>query len=178
MGNEISSDERGKRYEELYKALRIIENDIKTELLNKDLSNKKYMPFALVNKGLCKKYKFLGKDVFDINEAKNKIFDYKDLVKKTVDKNFQIIDKKFNFGFPSNFIFINQDFLYVINSYIDSKYAVHLQTIFKTIIGGSCLIMKDANDKDDKEPYRYIILYQEIKENFGNEIDFFLYIKI
>ena len=33
--------------------------------------------------------------------------------------------------------------------------------------------MKDEKDKNDENPYRYIILYSELKENKGNEIDFF-----
>ena len=37
--------------------------------------------------------------------------------------------------------------------------------------------MKNPNDEEDIKPYRYIILYSEIKENKGNEIDFFFYIK-
>ena len=37
--------------------------------------------------------------------------------------------------------------------------------------------MKDEQDKDDENYYRYIILYSEIKENKGNEIDFFFYFK-
>ena len=37
--------------------------------------------------------------------------------------------------------------------------------------------MKDPRDEKDENPFRYIILYNEIKENKGNEIDFFLFIK-
>ena len=37
--------------------------------------------------------------------------------------------------------------------------------------------MKNPNDEEDINPHRYIILYSEIKENKGNEIDFFFYIK-
>ena len=37
--------------------------------------------------------------------------------------------------------------------------------------------MKDPKEKDDDEPFRYIILYSELKENKGNAIDFFFYFK-
>ena len=37
--------------------------------------------------------------------------------------------------------------------------------------------MKDEKDKNDENPYRYIILYSELKENKGNEIDFFFCFK-
>ena len=40
------------------------------------------MLFGLVNKGLLKKYKFLSKEVFDGNEARNKIFDFKNNIIK------------------------------------------------------------------------------------------------
>ena len=61
----------------------------------------------------------------------------------------------------------------VIRDYVSDKYKWHLRTNFDTIIGGGCLIMKNPNDTEDKNPFRYIILYKEIKENKGNEIDFF-----
>ena len=37
--------------------------------------------------------------------------------------------------------------------------------------------MKDAKDLKDENPNRYIILYNEIQDNMGNEIDFFINIK-
>ena len=76
MGNEISSDERETRYREFHNALHIIDKDIMKDLMNSDISKKKIMLFGLVNKSLFKKYKFLSKEVFDGNEARNKIFDY------------------------------------------------------------------------------------------------------
>ena len=107
-------------------------------------------------------------------ESKNLIID---LIMKIEDKNFRNINKKFNFSFPSNFMFINQDFLDVINDYIDKEYSKHLRTIFNTVVGGDCLIMKNPNYKNDDYPFRYIVLYSEINENKGNEINFFLFIK-
>ena len=177
MGNDCSPDEREFRYSAFHQSIYAIENDIKKELYNQDLSNKKYMPFGLINQGLCKKYDFLLNENFDKNEAKNNILDYNDLAKKNEGKDFSKIHPQFEFSFPSNFIFINKDFMDIIRDYVPEKYKKDLKTNFDTIIGGGCLIMKNPNDEKDEKPFRYIILYNELKENIGNEINFFLYIK-
>ena len=178
MGNDCTSYDREFRYETFHESIYAIEKDIKNELYNQDLSKKKYMPFGLINKGLCTKYKFLLNEKFDKNEARNKILNYNDLIKKNEDKDFSYIFKDIgDFNFPCQFIFINKDFMDIIRDYVPKNYKKHLKTNFDTIIGGGCLIMKDPDDKRDEEPLRYIILYNEIKENSGNEIDFILYIK-
>ena len=176
MGNDCSDDEREFRYLTFHQAIYAIDNDIKKELNNTDIS-KKNLLFGLVNQGLIKKYKFLSNENFDKNEAKKTKFDYKDLIIEKTDKDFSYIHKDFIFYFPSNFIFIYEDFMTVIRDYVDKKYKRHLSTVFKVIIGGECLIMKDAKDKYDDKPFRYIILYSELKENKGNDIDFFFYFK-
>ena len=177
MGSNCSADEREFRYLTFHQAIYAIDNDIKKEISNTDISNKKYLLFGLVNQGLFKKYKFLSNENFDKNEARKTKFDYKDLIQKIVGKDFRYINKKFDFSFPTNFIFIYEDFMSVIRDYVDKEYKRHLSTVFKVIIGGNCLIMKDSHDKNDEIPYRYIILYLELKENKGNEIDFFLYFR-
>ena len=173
MGNECTQDEREFRYLTFHKAIYDIEKDIKKELYNTNMKNKKYSPFGLVNQGICEKYKFLLKETFDKNEARKAIFNYKDLIKKNVDKKYNINNKKFSFSFPSNFLFINKDISEVIAAYIDEKYVNNLSIFFNTIVGGGCLIMKDAKDLKDENPFRYIILYNEIQDNTGNEFDFF-----
>ena len=177
MGNECSDEEREFRYSIFHQAIYLIENDINNELFSQDLSKKKYSPFGLVNKELVLKYPFLLNETFDKNEARKKIFNYKDLVEKIIDKEFTIGNKPHSFGFPSDFIFVNQDFFYVINNFIPNYYRKYLTTVYQTIIGGQCLIMKDVRDYNDEFAERYIILYHEIKEKVGNEIDFFLFIK-
>ena len=177
MGNECSEEEREFRYSIFHQAIYLIEKDINNELFSQDLSKKKYSPFGLVNKELVLKYPFLLNETFDKNEARKKIFNYKDLVEKIIDKEFTIGNKPHSFGFPSDFIFVNQDFFDVINNFIPNYYRKYLTTVYQTIIGGQCLIMKDAKDYNDDFAERYIILYHEIKENVGNEIDFFLFIK-
>ena len=163
MGSNCSADEREFRYLTFHQAIYTIDNDIKKELNNTDITNKKYLLFGLVNQGLFKKYKFLSNENFDKNEARKTKFDYKDLIKKNVDKKFRNIHKDFIFSFPSNFIFIYEDFMSVIRDYVDKEYKRHLSTVFKVIIGGNCLIMKDAKDEKDEYPFRYIILYSELK---------------
>jgi len=177
MGSECSSDEREFRYSLFHQSLFAIDKDIKKDLDNQNITKKKFLPFGLINHSLCEKYKFLLNEKFDKNEARNNIFEYKDLFKKNIEKNFEYINKKFCFAFPSNFIFVNKDFLDVIYDYINDKYKNRLTIVFDTIIGGDCLIMKNPNDKKNENPFRYIILYFDLKENKGNEIDFFYYIK-
>ena len=176
MGSECTLDEREFRYRTFHQAIYDIEKEIKKELNSNNMKNKKYSPFALVNQGICNKYKFLLKDK-DQKEARVTIFNYNDLIKKNVRKKYNINNQKFGFDFPSNFLFINKLMLEVIDAYIDEKYSKHLSTIFNTIIGGGCLIMKDAKDLKDDFSERYIILYNQIQDNMGNEIDFFIDIK-
>ena len=102
MGSECSADERETRYMSFHQAIYAIENDIKKEIDNSDLTNKKYMPFGLVNQRLCKKYKFLLNPNFDKDEARNTQFDYKYLVKKLEDRDFRYINKNFKFSFLPN----------------------------------------------------------------------------
>ena len=151
MGSECPKAEREFRYRTFHEAIYAIEKDIKKELENSNIYTKKYLPFGLVNQGLCKKYEFLLKETFDKDEAMNKIFEYKDLIKKNEDKDFTYINKKFNFSFPSQFIFINKDFMEVIFDYVKEKYKNHLRTVFDTIIGMDCLIMKNPYDKEDNK---------------------------
>ena len=174
MGNECNDDEREFRYKTFHQAIFAIEKDIENELCNFDLSKKKYLPFGLVNKRICQEYKFLSNENFDRNEARKKEFNYKHFIKKIEDRDFRYLNKNFIFKFPSNFMFVNKDFLDVISSYIPTCYQNKLSTIYNIIIGGECLIIKEAKDYEDKNPYRYIILYNEIKDDMGNEIDFFL----
>ena len=177
LGNECIDVKREIRYKELHHALHVIDKKIKNELFNSDLSNEKFLTLGFINKGLCQEYKFLRNEIFDENEAKNNIFNYNDLVKKYEKKNFKFTNPNFDFTFPSNFIFLNKDFLDVIQDFVDKNYKSQLQTFYKALIGGGCLILGNPNDIKDESPFRYIVLYHEINENQGNEIDFILYIK-
>ena len=177
MGNCSNEDDRQMKYKELYNGIYSIEKDILDELEGKDFQKKTYKTFGLINKGLCEKYPYLLKDYFDYNETLNYKFNNKDFLNNNIKKKFIIINSSFSFTFPSNFIFIFQDFMDVIHNYVSEKDIKNrLISKFDTKIGGGCLIMKNPNDFDSKNPFRYIILYRKIKEKEGNEIDFFLYI--
>ena len=176
MGSECPKEEREIRYRTFYDSIYVIENEIKSEMNNHDITKKKYSPFGLINQGLCKKYPFLLDEKFNSNAAKNKIFNYNDLIEETDKKDFSYIYHEFTFDFPSNFIFIHLDFMKIIREYV-GKYKKYLKTNYDTIIGGGCLIMKNPGSKKDINPFRYIIIYHEIKEKIGNKIDFFLFIK-
>ena len=179
MGNDIKCEQDKEcRYKELYSGIYATENDILDELKNPDYQNKKYITYGLINQGLCRKYPYLLKDKFDYNLTKNYNFKYKDILHSNVDSNFNCGGKKFGFYFPANFIFINNDFMNVIHDMVNEPQVKNkLVSNFDTIIGGGCLIMKNPDYSQSLNPYRYIVLYREIKENIGNEIDFFLYIK-
>ena len=176
MGNEIPENERNIRFELFHESIYAIEKDIKSELWNKNIKDKKYSKFGLINQGIFKKYPFLLKEKFDKCDVKNINFKYKDLVKKLEKRDFSYFNKKFEFTFPSDFFFIRSDFMELIRENIE-KGIKKLDTYYDIIIGGGCIIMKDAQKREDTEPFRYIVLYQDIKNNIGNNIDFFLHIK-
>ena len=66
MGSECTPDEREFRYLTFYQAIHDIEKDIKKELKNPDMKDKKYSPIALVSQAICYKHKFLLKNEFSI----------------------------------------------------------------------------------------------------------------
>jgi len=177
MGKECSKDERVFRYSTFHDAIHSIDNDIKKELNNTNLSSKKYCRYNLINKNLLEKYPFLKNKKFDSDAAKNIVFHYKDLINKSEERNFYKIDKRFGFNFPENFIFINQDFMDVIFEYIDDEYKKFFKNKFEFIIGGECLIKRNIINENSNF-FRYITLYNELEEEEGNYTDFFLFINI
>ena len=159
MGNNTPKDERQYKYQALHNAIYEIEKDILKDLDDKNYLGKKYNSYGLINKDICKKYPYLLKDKFDFNLTLNYNFNYNDLPHSNQDKNYKINNENFGFHFPSNFIFINEDFMYVLRDNVnDPKIKNKLVSKFDTIIGGGCLIMKKPNDIQSKNPHRYIIL--------------------
>ena len=109
----------------------------------------------MINQNLCKKYKFLLNPIFNKEEAKNYIFNNKDLIKHDEYKEFDYFVEVEGFSFPTNFIFVYKDFMYVIKNYVkEIEYREYLSTFFDSIIGGGCLIMKNPQGKSNN--YRYI----------------------
>jgi len=178
MGSECSPDEREFRYRALYEAIHTIDNDIKEELKNTNIQSKKYSTYGLLNKDLCRNYSFLMNNIFDSKEARNKVFNYKDLIKKNEERNYNYIHDKFEFNFPTDFIFISKDFLDVMNDYVNKEIKPYLKTNFEFIIGGGCLLKKNINksSSDFLSSFTYITLYNELNEKQGNYTDFFLFI--
>ena len=175
MGNDCSNEERKIRYMAFQEALITIDKEIKKELSNPYTNAKKYNSYGLINKEICTKYPFLLNEKFDTTLSNYPIFNYKDLIKEMEDKDFTYIDKKFGFRFPTDFIFVNKDFMDVICSYLDERIRNKLKTPCEYIIGGGCLIKKNSGDQI-RESFRYITLYNELKEAEGNCIDFFIFI--
>ena len=175
MGYDCSNEERKIRYMAFQEALITIDKEIKKELNNPYSNTKKYNSYGLINKKICTKYPFLLNEKFDTTLSNYPIFNYKDLIKENEDKDFTYIDKKFGFRFPKDFIFVNKDFLDVICSYLDEETKFRIKSTFEFIIGGGCLIKKNSSDKRN-ENYRYITLYNELKDEEGNYTDFFIFI--
>ena len=179
MGTAGTLESNELKFREFHKAIYSIEKDIKKELNNNNVSSKKYMPYCLISHYILEKFPFLLNEYFDSNCLKGINFDNKYLIKKIEEKDFRYINERFAFSFPSNFIFINEDFMIVIRNYVsEEKYRKRLYTVFDIIIGGDCMILTNSkqNHSSRSNNYRYITLYNELKENKGNEIDFFLYI--
>ena len=76
MGKECSKDERIFRYTTFHDAIHSIDDDIKKELSNTNLSSKKYCRYNIINKNILKKYPFLKNKKFDEETAKNIVFQY------------------------------------------------------------------------------------------------------
>ncbi len=180
MGNEISLEEKQIRCAAFHDSIYAIEKEIKNELKNNDITKKEYSSYFLIDQNICKKYPFLLNYPIDLKLSKNQIFDFNDLNEKMETIDCSHIEKNFMFEFPSNFIFINKDFMKIIlKSYSGIK---DIKNDYETIIGGDCLIIKSNGghfhiNVFDNLPLRFIVLYNEIKYNIGNDVNFLLYIK-
>ena len=175
MGNEISIEEKQIRCAAFQDSIYAIEKKIKNELKNNDITKKEYASYFLINQNICKKYPFLLNYPIDLKKTKNQIFDFNDLNEKMETIDCSYLEKNYIFEFPSNFIFISKDFMKIIN-------IKEIKTDYEMIIGGDCLIIKGNGGQFhinlfDHLPLRFIVLYNEIKDNIGNEVNFLLYIK-
>ena len=175
MGNEISMEEKQIRCAAFQDSIYAIEKKIKKELKNNDITKKEYASYFLINQNICKKYPFLLNYPIDLKKTKIQIFDFNDLNEKMETIDCSYLEKNYIFEFPSNFIFISKDFMKIIN-------IKEIKTDYEMIIGGDCLIIKGNGGQFhinlfDHLPLRFIVLYNEIKDNIGNEVNFLLYIK-
>ena len=175
MGNEISMEEKQIRCAAFQDSIFAIEKKIKKELKNNDITKREYASYFLINQNICKKYPFLLNYPIDLKKTKIQIFDFNDLNEKMETIDCSYLEKNYIFEFPSNFIFISKDFMKTIN-------IKEIKTDYEMIIGGDCLIIKGNGGQFhinlfDHLPLRFIVLYNEIKDNIGNEVNFLLYIK-
>ena len=81
--------------------------------------------------------------------------------------------------FPSEFVFVTNNFLNLISEYIRTYDYNNLDDfkkyLFEIAIGGECIIMKNFVTKYTEN--MYIIIYEENKGNINNNIDFILMIE-
>ena len=162
---------RIKEYEELLKG----EEELKKELNKPGGLEKGYKKYYLLDNNWVENYKKLiaNKKFNQINNLLKV-----DLIKtKHEKKDFSYIQEDFTFTFPYNFTFVTKNFIDLLCKNFDN---IKEQRILKgdsskIIIGGKCLIMRDQSDESIL--FAYIILYDEKKKKFNNNIDYFLTFK-
>ena len=158
---------RRKEYNELLNG----EEEIKKELDKPGGLEKGYKIYYLFDNSWVEKYKNLmsNKNTEEIkNLLKVSLFNTK--IEK---KDFTYIHKTFNCSFPYDFTLVTQNFKDLIYKNFTEKEQEEIKiSSFKIIIGGKCLIMRDAKNEDS--PFALITLYNEKKKKFNNSIDYFL----
>ena len=148
------------------------ENQIKKELKIQGNINKGFKKYLLLNKDWVDKFKKLYND-----KNYKSLLDIKSINKKNEDKDYTYIKRHFSFSLPTNFTLGTEMFISLLSRYLKTNDQIRLQkVVFDIIIGGQCLIMKDFKQKSNYT-FVYITLYNEEKEDFSHEIDFFIYIK-
>ena len=138
-------DEYKKKSE--YKELLNGEEAIKKELNKTGGLEKGYKIYYLLDNNWAEKFK---KTISNnkIKEAKN-LLKVSLITKKNEDKDFQYIQKSFDFTFQCNFTLVTQNFIDLLCKNFNKKEQNKLKgTSFKIIIGGKCIIMKDKKDEN------------------------------
>ena len=165
--------DREKEFNELFKAKEIINSEIHK---NKRMENS-FSKYGLINTVWYKDYlHFLKKPNKDSNYEK-KLFKYELLHPKNDKRDYTYIGRS-TFSFPSDFVFVTQNFVNLISKYIYTYdkyyYEKFKEYLFEIAIGGDCIIMK--NFVIERTENMYIIIYEENKGNMNNNIDFILMI--
>ena len=160
-------------FNELFKAKEIINSEIHK---NKRMENS-FSKFGFINTTWYKDYlHFLKKPNKDSNYEK-KLFKYELLHPKNDKRDYTYIGRS-TFSFPSDFVFVTQNFVNLISKYIYTYdkyyYEKFKEYLFEIAIGGDCIIMK--NFVIERTENMYIIIYEENKGNMNNNIDFILMI--
>ena len=170
------NSEREKEFNELFKAKEIINSEIHK---SKNIKNS-FSKYGLVNTNWYKDYlHFLKKPSKESNDnIEEKLFKNSRLHPEQDKRDYSFINRG-TFTFPSNFVFVTENFVNLISNYIyqydDYKnYECFKKYLFEISIGGECIIMK--NFKTQYTENMYIIIYEENKGNVNNNIDFILMI--
>ena len=164
--------ERENEFNELFKAKEIINSEIHK---NKKFENN-ILKCSLINTIWYKDYlHFLNKQEKDSNDKiKEKLFKYCRLHPKNDKRDYSYIGGS-TFSFPSDFVFVTENFVNLISNYIykyDNKYFDKFKNyLFEIAIGGECIIIKYIKETGR---FMYIIIYNENKGNMNNNIDFIL----
>ena len=146
------------------------EDQTKNELKYPGDIDKGFKKYLLLNKDWVDKFKKLYND-----KRYESLLDINSICKKNEHKDFTYIKSNFGFSLPTNFTLGTEMFISLLSEYFKKDEKIKLQNgFFYIIIGGKCLIMKDKKKSNDT--FAYITLYNEEKEDFSHEIDFFIYI--
>ena len=164
------NEKRIKEYKELLKG----EEEMKKELNKPGGLEKGYKTYYLLDNNWVENYKKLIANN-NFNQINNLL--KVDLIKtKYEEKDFSYVQKDFTFTFPYNFTFITKNFIDLLcKNFNNIKEQRALKgDSSKIIIGGKCIIMRDQSN--ESLLFAYIILYDEKKKKFNNNIDYFLII--
>ena len=155
-----------------FKELTKGENEINNELNNSKGIEKGFKKFCLLNKDWVFKYKKFLLENKDNRNNGGDLLNIKSIKKNNVERDFTYVNKDFSFYFPSNFALVSENFINLLFKHLKkSEQEILKKGFFHIIIGGQCLIMKDHHK--NISTYAYISLYNEDKNEFSHEIDFF-----
>ena len=156
-------------FNELFKAKEIINSEIHK---NKNIENS-FSKYGLVNTDWYKDYLYFLRKPNKI--MKEKLFKNSRLHPKNDKRDYTFFGIGI-FSFPSEFVFVTENFVNLISKYIQTYDFNNLndfkEYLFEIAIGGDCIIMKNYVTSHTKS--MYIIIYEEYKGNKNNNIDFIL----
>ena len=160
-----------KEFNELFKAKEIINSEIHK---NKNIENS-FSKYGFINTDWYKDYLYFLKKPNKI--LKEKLFKYSRIHPKNDKRDYTFFGIGI-FSFPSDFVFVTENFVNLISKYIQTYDYCYLDKfkkyLFEIAIGGECIIMKNYDTSDTEA--MYIIIYEENKRNKNNNIDFILWI--
>lgn len=167
--------EKKKLLNELNKGEEEINNKI-NNILKIESNYKKY---GLLNYEWFEYFKLYLNNSSSIGEREIQILiDIQNLLPKLDKKDYSFINGNYKFNFPSNFVIVTEKFMQLLSSYFNNalnliEYFKIKNYLFEMKFGNKCLLMKDQNEKN---PFRYITLFEDNKQKISNNIDYILII--